>query len=105
MFPVKNRPNAVTIDTEMEANILEMVLKDYDIPYVFVSYHDTAYNGIFQLQHGWGHVEVPLEYVEQVQDLYKEVKNSQPVQDSQDRETTEFDGEQDRSSDDSSGGF
>jgi hypothetical protein len=81
MFPVKKRPNAVPIDKEMEANFLEMVLKDRDIPYVFVSYHDTAYDGIFQLQHGWGHVEVPMEYVEEVQQLYEEVKHSRPVMD------------------------
>jgi hypothetical protein len=81
MFPVKKRPNAVPIEKEMEANLLEMVLKDYDIPYVFVSYHDTAYNGIFQLQHGWGHVEVPIEYVEKVEELYEEVKNSKPMTD------------------------
>jgi hypothetical protein len=93
MFPVKKRPNAVAIDTEMEAGILEMVLKDHEIPYVFVSYHDTAYDGIFQLQHGWGHVEVPLERVEEVKRLYQEVKESYPVEeapegdsDSKDRE-------------------
>ena len=103
MFPVKNRPNAVAIDTEMEANILEMVLKDHDIPYVFVSYHDTAYNGIFQLQHGWGHVEVPLEYVEQVQDLYEEVKNSQPVQEKQDGEASDPGEDRDHSAQDTPG--
>ena len=79
MFPVKKRPNAVPINKEMEANLLEMVLKDHDIPHVFVSYHDTAYNGIYQMQHGWGHVEVPMEYVEEVQRLYEEVKHSRPV--------------------------
>ncbi|MFP4179325.1 MAG: hypothetical protein ACLFQW_08395 [Spirochaetaceae bacterium] len=78
MFPVKPRENVIPIDNEIEAKFLETVLKDRDIPHVFISHHDTAFNGIYQLEHGWGYVEVPKERVEETKQLYEEVKRSRP---------------------------
>jgi len=83
MFPVKKRPNVIPIDQQIEAAYLESVLKDRKIPYVLVSYYDTAYAGLFQTQNGWGHVEVPLEHADEVKNLYTEVKKAGPA----DRET------------------
>lgn len=76
MFPVKKRPTVIPIDQEIEAAYLESVLKDRRIPYVFVSYYDSAYAGLFQAQNGWGHVEVPLDYVDEVENLYDQVKKA-----------------------------
>ncbi len=78
MFPVKKRPNVIPIEKEIDARYLESVLQDHEIPYHMVSYHDSAYAGLFQLEHGWGHVEVPLERVEEVEQLYKEVLEAGP---------------------------
>jgi len=80
MFPVKKRPNVIPIDLPIEAEYLESVLKDHSIPYVFVSYYDTAYAGLFQTQNGWGHVEVPMEHAGTVQKLYAEVKKAAPME-------------------------
>ncbi len=80
MFPVKKRPNVIPIDQQIEAAYLESVLKDREIPYVLVSYYDTAYAGLFQSQNGWGHVEVPLEYADEVKNLYTEVKKALPAE-------------------------
>jgi hypothetical protein len=79
MFPVKKRPNVISIDQQIEAAYLESVLKDRDIPYVLVSYYDTAYAGLFQSQDGWGHVEVPMEHADEVRTLYTEVKKAGPA--------------------------
>lgn len=78
MFPVKKRPNVIPIVKEIDARYLESVLEDHEIPYHMVSYHDSAYAGLFQLEHGWGHVEVPLDRVEEVEQLYKEVVEAGP---------------------------
>jgi hypothetical protein len=78
MFPVKKRPNVITIEKEIDARYLESVLKDHEIPYHMVSYHDSAYAGLFQLERGWGHVEVPLERVEEVEQLYRKVVAAGP---------------------------
>jgi len=78
MFPVKKRPNVIPIEKEIDARYLESVLKDREIPYHIVSYHDSAYAGLFQLEHGWGHVEVPSDRVEEAERLYKEVVEAGP---------------------------
>ncbi|MDY7027346.1 MAG: hypothetical protein SVR04_03500 [Spirochaetota bacterium] len=76
---MKKRPNVISIDQQIEAAYLESVLKDRDIPYVLVSYYDTAYAGLFQSQDGWGHVEVPMEHADEVRTLYTEVKKAGPA--------------------------
>ncbi|MFW6361907.1 MAG: hypothetical protein ACOC2R_09170 [Spirochaetota bacterium] len=78
MFPVKKRPNVIAIEKEIDARYLESVLQDREIPYHMVSYHDSAYAGLFQMEHGWGHVEVPLEQVNEVERLYKQVVEAGP---------------------------
>ncbi len=78
MFPVKKRPNVIPIEKEIDARSLESVLQDREIPYTLVSYHDSAYAGLFQMEHGWGHVEVPLERVGEVEELYREVVDAGP---------------------------
>ncbi len=76
MFPVKPKANVVPIEQKIEADFLQSVLEDHDISHVFISYHDTAFSGMYQLQNGWGFVEVPLEEVEKVKELYAQVKES-----------------------------
>lgn len=42
------------INNEYEAHLLEAALKEQKIAHHFECYHDLAYDGIFQLQRGWG---------------------------------------------------
>jgi len=46
----------------VQAKMLELMLKEQDIPHVMKTYHDSAYDGLFQGHKGWGHVEAPAEY-------------------------------------------
>lgn len=48
-----------TLDHEIEAQLLESILNERDIPHRMRSYHDTAYDGLFQTQKGWGIVSAP----------------------------------------------
>jgi hypothetical protein len=54
------------LENEIEARLLESILTERDIPHRLRSYHDSAYDGIFQMQKGWGHVEAPMEYEEEI---------------------------------------
>ena len=45
-----------------EAARFENILEQEGIPCRLVSHHSTPYDGIFQLQNGWGFAEVPGEY-------------------------------------------
>jgi len=60
----------LVFDTEGQARLLDSVLTEHGVPHMMCSYHDSAYDGIFQLSKGWGHVEAPESYREEVLDLF-----------------------------------
>ena len=45
------------LDNQIIAQVLSEVLKDRNIPHLVRSFHDSAYDGVFQVQHGWGQLE------------------------------------------------
>jgi len=49
------------IDNLFEAQILDAVLLERQIPHLLKSYYDSAYDGLFQSQKGWGAVFAPQE--------------------------------------------
>jgi hypothetical protein len=44
---------------EIEARLLDAELAEGDIPHFIRSYHDMAFDGVYQFARGWGHVEAP----------------------------------------------
>jgi hypothetical protein len=44
----------------IEAQVIESMLKEREIPYRIRSFHDTAYDGLFQFQKGWGEIYAPV---------------------------------------------
>lgn len=50
------------LDNEIQAQRLAQVLTERGIPHLMQSYHDSAYDGLFQAQKGWGHVEAPAQF-------------------------------------------
>jgi len=63
----------LTLNNQIEAKFLEVVLKEKNIPYLIKSYHDSAYDGVFQHQLGWGYVAAPENYKEEILEIYKEI--------------------------------
>ncbi|MFZ5517177.1 MAG: hypothetical protein ACOY90_11095 [Candidatus Zhuqueibacterota bacterium] len=59
----------IYFDNEVEARLLEAILKERNIPHVIKSYHDLAYDGLFQLQKGWGHLEAPESYRDEIETI------------------------------------
>lgn len=51
-----------TIGNLIEAQVLASVLEQRAIPHRIRSFHDTAYDGLFQFQKGWGEIYAPVEY-------------------------------------------
>lgn len=45
------------LNNEFEADLVEHALAERGIHYIVRSYHDTAYDGLFQTQKGWGCIE------------------------------------------------
>jgi hypothetical protein len=63
----------LVIDNAIEAQLMDSVLTERNIPHRMRSYHDTAYDGIYQVQKGWGHVEAPVEYHEEIIAIRREL--------------------------------
>jgi hypothetical protein len=58
---------------EIEAMLLDEILTGKQIPHLIRSYHDSAYDGLWQTQSGWGHLEAPEEYKEEVLLVYNQM--------------------------------
>ena len=56
----------LVLGNEIEAQLMDSVLTERNIPHIMKSYHDSAYDGIFQVHKGWGHIEAPLRYKEEI---------------------------------------
>ena len=56
----------VVLDNEIQAQLLDSVLEDQGIPHMMRTYYDSAYDGLFQGQKGWGHVEAPPQFRDRI---------------------------------------
>lgn len=65
---------AVTLDNEIEAGLMESILKERGIPHRMRSYHDTAYDGLFQTQKGWGIIDAPESHLEEIKEILSDVR-------------------------------
>ncbi len=43
-----------TLDNAIEAQLISSILDQREIPHRLRSFYDTAYDGLFQFQKGWG---------------------------------------------------
>ena len=66
-------------ENDAEAAIIRKILEQENIPVQVRSFHDTAYDGLFQSQKGWGVIRVPEEYLARARQLIEEWKKSAPA--------------------------
>lgn len=66
------------LDDYIQAQLLDSILTEEKIPHIMKSYSDTAYDGLFQMQKGWGHVEAPVEYEDRILDIIEELTEVPP---------------------------
>jgi hypothetical protein len=45
-------------------------LKERNIPHLIRSYHDSAYDGLWQYHTGWGQIDAPEEFKEEIIMIY-----------------------------------
>ncbi len=62
------------LDNEVQAELLDSVLEERGIPHVMRSYYDSALDGIFQARAGWGHVEAPLSFRDEIMAVLADIK-------------------------------
>jgi hypothetical protein len=59
----------IELKNSVQARLVSAYLREAQIPHTIRSFHDTAYSGIFQVQNGWGFVEAPIQYKEEIQNI------------------------------------
>jgi hypothetical protein len=65
-----------TVDNKFEADVLSNTLKKECIQVMVRSFHDTAYDGIYIPQKGWGIILVPAEDKDKAEEIIASVKSS-----------------------------
>jgi hypothetical protein len=65
----------LVIDNEFEAERLNEMLNSRNIPHGIVPASDSVLGGIEQLEFGWGYLEAPLSYLEEIMSIYQEIEN------------------------------
>jgi hypothetical protein len=64
----------VILENEIEAGLLHSVLSERNIPHMMRSYHDTAYDGLFQTQKGWGFVSAPAHHQDEIIQIVNDLR-------------------------------
>lgn len=72
---VKEFIKVAVLENTIEAQLVDSILNEQNIPHRTRSYRDTAYNGLFQFQKGWGELWAPLSYKREVSEILKIIRS------------------------------
>ena len=67
------------LESVIEAQLVEAILAKRRIPFRIQSYHDTAYDGLFQFQKGWGRLFAPIAFQAEIVELLDDIRSKPPV--------------------------
>jgi hypothetical protein len=73
-----------TLEHEIEARLLDSILNERNVPHRITSYYDTAYDGLYQTQKGWGHISAPEAYLEEIREIIAIVRKESRDRDAPD---------------------
>jgi len=63
------------IENVIEGQLMGSILEDQGIPHRIRSFHDTAYDGLYQLQKGWGDILAPAGYGPEILEILDKVRS------------------------------
>ena len=63
------------LDNEVEALCVRSELQRRGIPFGVRSYYDLAYDGLFQVSRGWGHVEAAAEHRDEILEVIAAIRD------------------------------
>jgi hypothetical protein len=70
---MKTTVRILVFNSEVEARLLSGLLEQRGIPHMLRSYHDSAYNGMWQTQTCWGFLEADEENREEILKIFSEM--------------------------------
>ncbi|MDF2874154.1 MAG: hypothetical protein K0R22_837 [Sporomusa sp.] len=65
-----------TIEDEFEAQILESILAERQIKFYLKSFHDSAYDGLFQRNFGWGALFGTKDNEKEILEIIEDIRKS-----------------------------
>ena len=71
---MENYTKIAILENNIEAQLLDSILTERNIPHLMRSYHDTAYDGLYQAQKGWGFVGAPKPYRKEIMDIISHLR-------------------------------
>jgi hypothetical protein len=73
----------IILENAIEAQLIGSILDQHHIPHRVRSYHDTAYDGLFQFQKGWGKLYAPQSYRQEILAVVEDVRSKYDAMDGQ----------------------
>ena len=70
--------NLIAPENQAEANVIKSILEEHGIYAEIKSFHDTAYDGLFQFQYGWGLIRVAEKDFLEAKRIIEEWENASP---------------------------
>ena len=67
---------AAILENEDEARLIESILTERGIPHLMRSYHDTAFDGLYQTQKGWGYVSAPESFKDEINEIISDIRKT-----------------------------
>jgi hypothetical protein len=64
----------VTLENNHEADLMDAILNEKNIPHHIESYYDTAFDGLYQTQKGWGRLSAPESYHKEIMEIISELR-------------------------------
>ena len=62
------------LENQFEAQLLTSILSERGIPHRLRSYHDTAFDGLFQTQKGWGYVSALYKHHAEIEEILRDLR-------------------------------
>ena len=63
------------LENTIEAQLIGSILSEKNMPHRIRSFHDTAYDGLFQFQKGWGELYAPLKFKGEILEIIEIVRS------------------------------
>jgi len=63
------------LENTIEAQLIDSILSEKNIPHRIRSFHDTAYDGLFQFHKGWGELYAPLNIKDEILEIIEIVRS------------------------------
>jgi hypothetical protein len=73
---MRDEKTRLGLENQVEAALLDVMLQEDGVPHFVRSFHDRAYDGLWQFQEGWGYVETPIRYASGVRVLLDLIRHN-----------------------------